>query len=146
MYLYSINSPSYSSWWCMRDDYEKWNNTSTYLNWTIRVHREMSEEYLWLVIIKIVFFQTCFKGQLISKCLFCVFNFFQKTNENKSTWGVIVVKLNSFLRFLEEFTAWQFAFEFYWPLEARVEILTNISFVFWSIWRHQKDISKLTDL
>ena len=24
------------------------------------------------------------KGQLISKCLFCVFNFFQKTNENKS--------------------------------------------------------------
>ena len=25
------------------------------------------------------------KGQLISKCLFCVFNFLQKTNENKST-------------------------------------------------------------
>ena len=25
------------------------------------------------------------KGQLISKCLFGVFNFFQKTNENKST-------------------------------------------------------------
>ena len=25
-----------------------------------------------------------FKGQLISKCLFGVFNFFQKTNENKS--------------------------------------------------------------
>ena len=25
-----------------------------------------------------------FKGQLISKCLFCVFNFFQKTNENTS--------------------------------------------------------------
>ena len=24
------------------------------------------------------------KGQLISKCLFCVFNFLQKTNENKS--------------------------------------------------------------
>ena len=24
------------------------------------------------------------KGQLISKCLFGVFNFFQKTNENKS--------------------------------------------------------------
>ena len=32
------------------------------------------------------------KGQLISKCLFGVFNFLQKTNENKSTWGFIVVK------------------------------------------------------
>ena len=31
-------------------------------------------------------------------------------------------------------------------LEARPEILTKISLVFWSIWRHQKDISKLTDL
>ena len=27
-----------------------------------------------------------------------------------------VVKSNSFVLFLEEFTAWQFAFEFYWPL------------------------------
>ena len=27
----------------------------------------------------------CAKGQLISKCLFGVFTFFQKTNENKST-------------------------------------------------------------
>ena len=32
------------------------------------------------------------KGQLISKCLFGVFNFLQKTNENKSIWGFIVVK------------------------------------------------------
>ena len=45
------------------------------------------------------------KGQLISKCLFGVFNFFQKTNENKSTGDIIVVKSNSFVRFLEEFTA-----------------------------------------
>ena len=28
----------------------------------------------------------------------------------------IVVKTNSFVRFLEEFTAWQFAFEIIWPL------------------------------
>ena len=42
------------------------------------------------------------KGQLISKCLFGAFNFSQKTNENKSTWGIIVVKLNSFFYFLEE--------------------------------------------
>ena len=57
------------------------------------------------------------KGQLISKGLFGVFNFFQKKkNENKSTWGIIVVRSNSFVRFLEEFTAWQFAFELNWPL------------------------------
>ena len=31
-------------------------------------------------------------------------------------------------------------------LKARAEILTKISLFFWSIWRHQKDISKLTDL
>ena len=39
------------------------------------------------------------KGQLILKCLFGVFNFFQKINENKSTWVIIVVKSNSFVRF-----------------------------------------------
>ena len=31
-------------------------------------------------------------------------------------------------------------------LEARVEILEKVSLVFWEIWRHQKDILKLTDL
>ena len=30
----------------------------------------------------------------------------------------IMVKTNSFVRFLEEFTAWQFAFKINWPLEA----------------------------
>ena len=32
------------------------------------------------------------KGQLISKCLFGVFNFFQKRNESKSTEGIRVEK------------------------------------------------------
>ena len=41
------------------------------------------------------------KGQLFSKCLFDVFNFSQKTNENKSTWVIIVVKANCFVGFLE---------------------------------------------
>ena len=31
-------------------------------------------------------------------------------------------------------------------LEARAEILEKILLVFWEIWRHQKDILKLTDL
>ena len=42
------------------------------------------------------------KGQLILKWFFGVVDFLQKRNENKSTWGIIVVKLNSFVRFLEE--------------------------------------------
>ena len=45
------------------------------------------------------------KGLLISKCLFGVFNFFQKTNENMLTRGIIVVKSNSFIRFLQETSA-----------------------------------------
>ena len=75
------------------------------------------------------------KGQLISKCLFGVLNFFQKTNEIKSTWDIIVVKSNSFVCFLEEFTALQFAFEINWPLIARVqymilpeELITKLKF------------------
>ena len=31
-------------------------------------------------------------------------------------------------------------------LEARAEILENFSLIFWEIWKHQKDILKLTDL
>ena len=52
------------------------------------------------------------KGQLISKCLFCVFNFFQNTN-------------NSFVYFLEEFIAWKFAFEINRPLICIFWILLN---------------------
>ena len=45
--------------------------------------------------------QTSFtKGQLISKCLFGVFSFSQKTKENKSTRGIIILKLIFFVRFL----------------------------------------------
>ena len=43
------------------------------------------------------------KGQLILKWFLGVVDFLQKpTNEKKSTWGIIVVKSNSFVRFLEE--------------------------------------------
>ena len=60
------------------------------------------------------------KGQLISKCLFGVFNFFQKTNENKSNWGIIVVKSNSFVCFLEESLAWKNHYDFVWPLDSSI--------------------------
>ena len=59
------------------------------------------------------------KGQLISICLFGVFNFFLKPNENKSTWGIIVVKSNSFVPFLEEIDDLKNHFEINWPLAGR---------------------------
>ena len=61
-------------------------------------------------------FLTCYKGHLISKCFFGVFNSPKSQTKNNSTWGAIVVKLIFF------------------------------SFFFWENWRYQKDISKLTDL
>jgi hypothetical protein len=68
------------------------------------------------------------KGQLISKCIFVDFNFIPKTNENTSHSSK-----NEFIcSILEEFTAWQFAFEFNWPLAA-LSKKTNvyISIEFW---------------
>ena len=56
------------------------------------------------------------KGQLISKWFFGSVNFLQKTNENKSTWGIIVVKSNSFVHFFEEIDDPKNHFEINWPL------------------------------
>ena len=50
-----------------------------------------------------------------------------------------------FARFLVQVKLAKSPFEINWPLEARAEITTKISLVFWSIWRHQKDISKATE-
>ena len=47
---------------------------------------------------------------------FCVFDFFQKMKENKSTWSIIVAKSNSFVRFLDESSAWKNHYYFVWPL------------------------------
>ena len=57
-----------------------------------------------------------FKGQLISKCLFGVLNFFQNTNENKSTWVIMIVKSNFFIHFLEELRIPTSPYEINWPL------------------------------
>ena len=48
--------------------------------------------------------------------VFGVVDFLQKTNENKSTWGIIVVKSNLFVRFLEEIDDLKNHFEINWPL------------------------------
>ena len=65
------------------------------------------------------------KGQIISKWFFGDFDFQQKTNENKSIWGIIVVKSNSFVRFLEEIEDIKNPFEIIWPL-ARNKFLFGI--------------------
>ena len=62
------------------------------------------------------YFLNSSKGQLISKSIFGVFKFFQKMNENKSTWGIIVVKSTSFAWFLEEVRIPKSPFEINWPL------------------------------
>ena len=57
------------------------------------------------------------KGQIISKWFIGVFDYLpEKTNENKSIWGIIVVKSNSFLPFLEEIEDIKTPFEIDWPL------------------------------
>ena len=71
-------------------------------------------------------------GQIISKCLFGVFNFFQKWTKTCR----ILVKMNEFIHFLEEFTAWQLAFEINWPLplfglESRTVLKKMIWKSFW---------------
>ena len=76
--------------------------------------QHISHYYLFMYLSKSI--TEALKGQLISKCLFSVFKLFQKTNENKSTWGIIVVKSNFFVRFLEELRTPESPFEINWPL------------------------------
>ena len=54
-----------------------------------------------------------------------IFNLSQKTNENKSTWGIIVVKSNYFVCFLEELRIPKTSFEIKWPLRARPDLNEN---------------------
>ena len=48
-------------------------------------------------------------------------DFLQKVNENKSIWGIIVVKSNSFVCFLEEIEDIKTPFEINWPLEQFIQ-------------------------
>ena len=68
-------------------------------------------------------------------------------NENKSIWGFIVVKSNSFVRILEEALAWKKYFDFVWPLvndqeESNIEVMESnqqtTNFVF-SVWTAEKE-------
>ena len=52
------------------------------------------------------------KGQIISKRFFLA----EDSSKKRTKTRRILVKTNSFVRFLEESSAWQFAFEINWPL------------------------------
>ena len=57
---------------------------------------------IWLVFYEmfcLFTYKSSSKGQMILKCLFGVFNFLQKGNKNKLTWGIIVLKSNFFVCF-----------------------------------------------
>ena len=54
---------------------------------------------------------TVYKGQLISKWFFGVVYFLQKTNKNKSTRGIIVVKSNFLVHFLGDLRITKSPFE-----------------------------------
>ena len=73
------------------------------------------------------------KGQLISIWFYGVVDFLHKTNENKSTWGIIEVKSNLFVRFLEEIDDPKNHFEINWPLvttinKVKVEENTTLNY------------------
>ena len=68
------------------------------------------------------------KGQLISKCLFGVLNFLLKTKKT----SLIVVKLNSFVRSLEEMLTWKNHFDFVWPLVSRITNFSDLLFFFFN--------------
>ena len=61
------------------------------------------------------------KGQIISKRFFLAKDSSKKRTKTRRT----LVKMNSFVRFLEESLAWQFAFEINWPLIQTVKGQNN---------------------
>ena len=71
--------------------------------------------------ILIIFYRL--KGQLKKKKFFGVVDFLQKTNESKSTWGIIAVKSNLLVCFLEEIDEPKNHFEINWPLP---KVYTNV--------------------
>ena len=77
---------------------------------------------------------------------FGAFDFFQKTNENKSTWGNIVVKSNSFGRFLEESSAWKNHYNFVWPLGGTVWELYGNQFEGLDIFKSDERPSCITQI
>ena len=71
-----------------------------------------------------------FKGQLILKMSFWCIQFFQKW-KNNLTWCTIVVKLNLFVRFLEECKMPKRQYEINWPLPLSLPWNTRFFFVPW---------------
>ena len=67
---------------------------------------------VWFWEIVVTFFAFVLEGHLISKCHLLT----SVSSKKRTKTRRMVVKTNSFVQFLEEFTAWQFAFEINCPL------------------------------
>ena len=70
---------------------------------------------------------------------FGAFNFFQKSNENKSTWGIIVVKTNLFVRYLFGRNVSKLGAKLHWELEQQAPSFGFI-LVSNSCWKFQLSI------
>ena len=46
-------------------------------------------------------------------------------DENKLTWGIVVVQLNFFVRFSKETSAWKYHFDLVWPLGVLIWFLVH---------------------
>ena len=72
------------------------------------------------------------KGQLISKGLFTLLEFFQKNERNNSIIVLLLgKKTNSFVHFLEESSAWKKHYD--WPLELSTKLCMTTIKVFLSM-------------
>ena len=80
------------------------------------------------------------KGRLIPKCPFGVIFLTLKRDQIKKIRALYTTNWMISFWLLHNIVFW---FDLF--LGARAEILTKLSLVFWSIGRHQKNISKLTD-
>ena len=65
---------------------------------------------------------------------FWCLQFSQEKKENKSTWGILLVKLNFFVHFLGELKITKKHFENSWPLKSMKPIVFSILIVFYAAW------------
>ena len=74
---------------------------------------------------KLILNKFILKGQIISKCFFLA----EDSPKKRTKTRRILVKTNSFVRFLGESSAWQFAFEINWPLRPELSAKWILSIV-----------------
>ena len=116
----NLNSTSYKIWpycatWLLQQFFSWRGSQARRYKWEFWTHLVLGR-YIITLFESVGAKNAHLKGQLISKCLFGVFNLSQNMNENKSTWGITVEKSNFFVCFLGELKIPKRHFEINWPL------------------------------